>query len=56
MEILADPRHTDAIEATAREMESEVARLDLGIAEAETLPMPSPTALAAATSPSLATT
>jgi hypothetical protein len=35
IEILADPRHADAIEATAREMESEAARLDLGIAEAE---------------------
>ena len=35
MEILADPRHTDAIEATAREIESAVARLDLVIAEAE---------------------
>jgi DNA invertase Pin-like site-specific DNA recombinase len=35
IEILADPRHADAIEATAREMESEAARLDLAIAEAE---------------------
>ena len=35
IEILADPRHADAIEATAREIESEVARLDLAIAEAE---------------------
>ena len=35
IEILADPRHADAVEATAREMESEAARLDLAIAEAE---------------------
>jgi len=35
IEILADPRHVDAIEATAREMEAEAARLDLAIAEAE---------------------
>jgi site-specific DNA recombinase len=35
IEILADPRHADAIEATAREIESEAARLDLAIAEAE---------------------
>ena len=35
IEILADSRHADAIEATAREMESEAARLDLAIAEAE---------------------
>ena len=35
IEILADPRHADAIEATAREMETEAARLDLAIAEAE---------------------
>jgi site-specific DNA recombinase len=35
IEILADPRHADAIEATAREMESQAARLDLGVAEAE---------------------
>ncbi len=35
IEILADPRHADAIEATAREMESQAARLDLAIAEAE---------------------
>ena len=37
IEILADPRHTDAIEATAREIESEAARLDLAIAEAESV-------------------
>jgi hypothetical protein len=35
IEILADSRHCDAIEATAREIESEAARLDLAIAEAE---------------------
>ena len=35
IEILADPRHADAIEAAAREVESETARLDLAIAEAE---------------------
>ena len=35
IEILADPRHADAIEATARELESEASRLDLAIAEAE---------------------
>jgi site-specific DNA recombinase len=35
IEILADPRNADAIEATAREMETEAARLDLAIAEAE---------------------
>jgi DNA invertase Pin-like site-specific DNA recombinase len=35
IEILSDPRHADAIEATAREIESEAARLDLAIAEAE---------------------
>lgn len=35
IEILADPRHADAVEATAREMETEAARLDLAIAEAE---------------------
>ena len=35
IEILADPCHADAIEATAREMETEAARLDLAIAEAE---------------------
>jgi DNA invertase Pin-like site-specific DNA recombinase len=35
IEILADPRHTDAIEATVREMETEAARLDLAIARAE---------------------
>ena len=34
IEILADPRHADAIEATAREIETEAARLDLAIAEA----------------------
>jgi site-specific DNA recombinase len=37
IEILADPRHADAIEATAREIESEAARLDLAIAEAESV-------------------
>jgi hypothetical protein len=36
-EVLADPRHADAIEATAREIESEAARLDLAIAEAESV-------------------
>jgi site-specific DNA recombinase len=35
IEILADPRHADAIEATAREIESQAARLDLAIGEAE---------------------
>jgi hypothetical protein len=35
IEILADPRHAEAIEATAREMETQAARLDLAIAEAE---------------------
>jgi hypothetical protein len=35
IEILADPRHADAIEATTRELESEAAKLDLAIAEAE---------------------
>ena len=35
--ILADPRDADAIEATAREIESEAARLDLAIAEAESV-------------------
>jgi DNA invertase Pin-like site-specific DNA recombinase len=34
IEILADPRHADAIEAIAREMESQAAQLDLAIAEA----------------------
>jgi DNA invertase Pin-like site-specific DNA recombinase len=37
IEILADPRHADAIEATAREIESETVRLDLAIAEAESV-------------------
>jgi site-specific DNA recombinase len=37
IELLADPRHADAIEATAREIESEAARLDLAIAEAESV-------------------
>jgi site-specific DNA recombinase len=37
IEILADPRHADAIEAAAREIESEAARLDLAIAEAESV-------------------
>ena len=37
IEILADPRHADVIEATAREIESESARLDLAIAEAESV-------------------
>jgi site-specific DNA recombinase len=35
IEILADPRHADAIEAATREVESEAVRLDLAIAEAE---------------------
>jgi DNA invertase Pin-like site-specific DNA recombinase len=35
IEILADPRHAGAIEATTREIETEAARLDLAIAEAE---------------------
>ncbi len=35
IEILADPRHADAVEATAREMKTEADRLDLAIAEAE---------------------
>ena len=37
IEILADPRHADAIEAAAREVESEAARLDLAIADAESV-------------------
>ena len=37
LEILADPRHADAIEATARELDSEASRLDLAIAEAESV-------------------
>ena len=37
IEILADPRHADAVEAAAREIESEAARLDLAIAEAESV-------------------
>ncbi len=37
IEILADPRHADAIEAASREVESEAARLDLAIAEAESV-------------------
>ena len=37
IEILADPRHADAIEATARELESEATRLDTAIAEAESV-------------------
>jgi site-specific DNA recombinase len=35
IEILADPRHADAVETTAREMKTEADRLDLAIAEAE---------------------
>jgi hypothetical protein len=35
VEILADSRNADAIEATARELEIEAARLDLAIADAE---------------------
>ncbi len=35
VEILADPRHADAVETTAREMKAEADRLDLAIAEAE---------------------
>ena len=35
IEILADPRHAEAIEVTAREMETDAARLDLAIADAE---------------------
>ena len=35
VEILADPRHAEAIESVTREIESEAARLDLAIAEAE---------------------
>jgi len=35
IEILADPRHADAIEVATREVESEAARLGLAIAEAE---------------------
>jgi site-specific DNA recombinase len=35
IKILADPRHADAVEAAAREIESEAARLDLAVAEAE---------------------
>jgi site-specific DNA recombinase len=37
IEILADPRHADAIEASAREVESQTARLDLAIADAESV-------------------
>jgi chromosome segregation ATPase len=37
IEILSDDRHADAIEATSRELESEAARLDLAIAEAESV-------------------
>ncbi len=37
IEILADPRHAAAIEAVAREVESQTARLDLAIAEAESV-------------------
>ena len=40
VEILADPGHADAIEATAREIETEAARLDLAIAEAENVAEP----------------
>jgi site-specific DNA recombinase len=35
IEILSDPRNTTAIESAARQIASETARLDLGIAEAE---------------------
>ena len=35
IEILADPRHADAVETTAGEMKTEADRLDLAIAEAE---------------------
>jgi DNA invertase Pin-like site-specific DNA recombinase len=37
IEILSDDRHADAIEATSRELESEAARLDLAIADAESV-------------------
>ncbi len=37
IEILADPRHAAAIEAVAREVESEATRLDLAITEAESV-------------------
>jgi hypothetical protein len=37
IEILADPSHADAVESTAREIESKAARLDLAIAEAESV-------------------
>ncbi len=37
IEILADPRHADAIEVVARAVESEAAQLDLAIAEAESV-------------------
>jgi site-specific DNA recombinase len=37
IEILADPSHADAIESTARDIEGEAARLDLAIAEAESV-------------------
>jgi len=37
IEILSDDRHADAIEATARELESEATRLDLAIADAESV-------------------
>jgi site-specific DNA recombinase len=37
VEILADDRYADAIEATAREIESEATRLDLAIADAESV-------------------
>jgi site-specific DNA recombinase len=37
IEILSDDRHADAIEAMSRELESEAARLDLAIADAESV-------------------
>ena len=37
IEILADPHHADAIEVVARAVESEAARLNLAIAEAESV-------------------
>jgi DNA invertase Pin-like site-specific DNA recombinase len=37
IEILSDDRHADAIEATSRELETEAARLDLAIADAESV-------------------
>jgi DNA invertase Pin-like site-specific DNA recombinase len=37
IEILSDDRHADAVEATSRELESEATRLDVAIADAESV-------------------